>query len=248
MNLNSNDLVYYGNDRSLIVESYGTLNTDYTGLATATAIYTTRRDQWSRFPNIYTKHPIFSFMLMSSRKVSIDGAFARAECEYGGFQADQNENGGFTPPVYELVVGMSEEPITVHPKFTTNIAGTPTAPLNGAVFINVKTKDVSTVITPTTNAGWRFYEWEYDSKYYGVERYLDAGNVTWRKTQNAYYTYTAISRAGTVETPEGPAPRLNQNRNWLNMGTTITRKGAAVQMVTEWRASGRRPWNSTIYG
>lgn len=248
MNLIPLDLNYYG-QRGLITSDLGELVTDYTGLSTATAQFKIQRAQFSLLPKMNTAHPVFTFLGMSKRRIYFDGPWACAQCDYGGF--DPNEFGDFTAPVYELACGTEEEPIETHPKFATaDIAGTPSDPKNGAIFRHLESGALAYAgHAAASDDGYVFHSFKVGTELYGIERYLDAGTIIWRKTQNFRRGFAAIlNSAGKIDTPEGPAPNLASPRNWLNMGTTTTIHGSAEQAVTEWRASGKRGWNTKIYG
>lgn len=246
---------YFGNT-GIIIEDLGTLVTDRTALYTCSAVFSIKRNNWKQLPGLGAPHPIFVFIGMEHRELSFKGAYARATCNYAGID---NQVSDFTNPVYELSLGLSEEPISTHPDFITKIAGTPISPLHGAIF----EKNIAGAITTaragkkppeTSNNDYAFKEFSIilegtstQNPFGGVSAYLDA-QMTWKKTYNGRVHPSNISAAGTIERPDGPAPALGGARNWLNMGTTSSQRGSAVSISQEWRSSGRHGWNKLIYG
>lgn len=247
-------LIEYGGNSGVFVKNYGSLSTDYTGLSSASAEFMTKRENWAALPKILAPHPIFKFLGMTHSDVDLDEAWAIMRAEYKGALIPGGD--GFTSPVYELCVGLTEEPIETHPDFVSKIAGNPTNPKNGAMFRNLRNPNsIATAASKaTTNSGWVFIGFEISADrgstknpFYGIERYLDVGNITWRERRHGRRGTRAISEAGTVQNPRGPAPNLPARRNWMNMGTTSTDEGSATSFSTEWRASGPNGWNKTIY-
>jgi hypothetical protein len=245
----SQNIDYHGN-QGVIVKDFGRLTTDYTGLSSGSAVFSIPREKWAQLPKIYSPHPVFSFLGMSHSEVSMQDGFAIMEAEYRGVSLPQGE---FTTPTYELTIGVTEEPIETHPNFTTRLAGTATDPKNGSIWRHLESGIISTTRRKATDgsgyvfAGWELTQGGKVSPYYGIERYLDVGNITWRMKRHGRVGSTAINEAGTIQNPSGPHPTLPGKRNWMNMGTTMTQEGAAATFTTEWRASGPRGWDRNIY-
>lgn len=251
--------LYYHGSTGIITEDYGTLHTDRTSLSTCTAVFKIKQTSWTSLPNVNTPHPIFGYIGMESRDLSFSGGWAIAKCSYAGIDDSSSEG---TPPIYELVVGLSEEPIETHPKFVTDIAGTSVAPANGAVFEKlgndggiIATFSSTNPNPDQTNANCVFkkfltFKGKDLNPYAKGEVYLSATNMTWRKTYNIKASLSTIKNAGKIDRPEGSPPDLDPGGkiNWLNMGINMTKRGSAYTCVQEWRASGRQGWNKTVYG
>lgn len=244
------DHEYHGN-QGVILADPGMLTTKIDGLATCTAMFSTTATNYGALPDVNAFHPIFTFMQMEERELSLKGQFAIASCKYAGIQFD------FMPPTYELKVGLSDEPIETHPEFVNKIGGTPKQPLNGAVFRKIG-KDGATLRTAydgypdtdTKNYVFKEFQLFINGKlnpFAKVESYLESSCLTWSKTVNRRTPVSDIQQVGKIDNPQGPAPNLSTGRNWLFMGITQTRRGSAYQSVTEWRASGRRGWLQPIY-
>ncbi len=238
----------------LTVSDPGTLVTDRTGFITCTAVMKIRHDRANLMPDINSPHPVFgSILLMEHRALSLKGGFATAMCEYCGIL------GVSTTPVYQLFVGVGEEPISTHPKFKTDIGGTPVAPLNGARFRNVSNGTIVGVgltppVTTTTNIGYVFDSFEIMAnetdlnEFAGVSSYLEVSQITWRKTWNTLSTIPVdVSTVGKIVTPEGFPPTISP-RNWLDMGISVDYRPGINQLTHDWKASGLRKWNLIIYG
>jgi hypothetical protein len=245
------------------MEDAGTLVTDRAHLATCTATLRIRRDQWNgsdmnTLGNIGASHPIFTFVTMENRELSIQGPWAYAKCKYAGIESQYSING--TPPQYELIIGVSESPIATHTKFNqTNFAGTPMAPKNGANFRSVRfPNSVASETSPSLTSAFFVFD-SFDvftggatpalNPFAGVTSYLEA-NMTWRKSwkMDHYPTASDINHVGDIDGSPPQAPTLNSPRTWLNMGVSCShQRGSAYFWTQEWRASGRRGWNTVIY-
>lgn len=249
--LDNSHTLYYGKN-GIITEDPGTLVTDRTGLCTCTATFKIRLNLWSQLPNVGAGHPIFDFILMEKRELVLKGPWAIATCSYAGV-AFTDENGPEGQIVYELCSGVSEEPIETHPDFDKKIGGTPMAPENGANFRNIADGSIANKAKKaSTNDGYVFENFDLmvgaaKNDFAKIESYLEAGQLTWKKTWAAKASAEDLSNVGRIERPPGGAPRLPAKSTWLNMGITSTKRGSAYTMVQEWRASGRRGWNERIY-
>lgn len=227
-------LEYHGN-AGLITEKPGEVNTDIYGLETCTAVYKCPMDRLDLIPAMFSQHPIFTYLYMERRRVSIDPGFLTITCEYAGIP------GSITVPIYEIVWGTSEEPIETHPKFISDIAGTPSNPLNGAIFL-----DETGVLTQDDSRGI-FSGFRSGSEFAGVTSYLDLAQMTWRVTFMTTDRPVSLSGVGHISSPAGPAPSPSDGGNWLYVGLTYTQRGIIYSVQEEWRGSGRNGWNETIY-
>ncbi len=246
------NLSFYGN-HGIVTEDPGTLKISRTGMASCTGVFKIIKAKYLQLYPIGASHPVFTFMTLESSEISLKGAFAVQTANFTGVQAQYDD----LSPTYELVVGLSEEPIETHPKFKTDIGGTPTAPLNGAMFEDQQTKIIvfdGSDTSAATDDGYMFKGFMVINadgtlnEFAKVEHYLEASQLTWRRTTARKVSATSVSTVGKKATPKGPYPTLPSGRTWLYMGLTQTQKGSVYQVVEEWRASGRRGWNDDIYG
>ena len=258
--ISSTNLDFRGNT-GIILEDPGTLKISRTGMATCTAVFKIVKSKYLQLNQIGSPHPIFSFLTLDNSEIALSGAWAVQTCNYAGLQAQYDD----ASPTYELVVGLSEEPIETHPDWLTDIGGSAIDPDNGAIFERVVNGVPKTVQrgggTTNTNMGFLFkaFELNYDpitktaktdklNAFAKITHYLSACQVTWKRNTTRKVSAATIEKVGYIDTPKGQAPRLPSGRNWLNMGITQTQKGQVYQVSEEWRASDRRGWNTTIYG
>lgn len=137
---------------------------------------------------------------------------------------------------YQLDVSLSNESIETHPKFKTVIA----TESNGAQF------------DATTGEFQGFFKYPKDGltvsneEWIGVRDYLAPG-VIWRETSYGGDYSGVLSGIGKIDTPPGPCPSAPSGMNWLYVGGSASRQGGLMVRRREWRLSGPRGWNSTIY-
>ena len=257
--ISSSNLDFRGN-RGIILEDPGTLKISRTGMATCTATFKIVKAQYASLPPLGSSHPIFTFLTLDSSEIALSGAWAVLTGNYVGLQDKYDD----ASPTYELVVGLSEEPIETHPKWATHIGGTATAPINGAIYEKSVNGQPVTVQrgggTTNNNMGFLFkgFEITYDpvtktaktdklNDFAKTTHYLSACQVTWKRTTTRKASATQIAKVGYIDTPKGPAPSLPSPRKWLNMGITQSQTGQVYQVSEEWRASDFRGWNPAIY-
>lgn len=227
---------YHGN-QGLILVSKGTLNTDYYGLDSATAIWKCPMDKLNLIPNMLSQHPVWTWLSMEKRQVEHTPGYLIITGEYCGI------TGGSTPSVYELNYAGAEEPIETHPKFTSEIAGKPSSPLNGAVFIDPKTGAVSTDDATAVFDKFRTNVAGARNPFAGIMSYLSP-EATIREV---WLSTSPVSGAnlGRISAP-GFSVAI-AGGNWLFTGISFQQRGRIYQNTREWRGSGRNGWNSTIY-
>ncbi len=189
----------------------------------------------------YSVHPRFTSMGVS--KVNWNkgksGKFYRVTYTYEGFLNSLPE------PVYSLSSSLSEEPIELHPDFL-DIAGTPSAPLNGAIFV-----DPETNLITTDNAKGVFREFLATiggaaNLKAGIESYLSPG-ATWTEIYFATSRPTDLGSLGERDSPSGPQPSFGSGRDWLYSGCEYTRRGYIYEIRKTWLLSGRTGWDEDIY-
>ena len=73
--------------------------------------------------------------------------------------------------------------------------------------------------------------------------------VTWRESwvRNSAAKAAELNKIGEIDTPNGPAPALAGDRNWLRNGVTQTQEGKSFRLEVEWLASDRGGWDRDIY-
>jgi len=229
-------------------------------MATCTAVFKIVKSKYLSLNKIGSPHPIFTFLTLDNSEIALSGAWAVQTGNYAGLQAEYDDGS----PTYELVVGLSEEPIETHPKWASTIGGTAIKPYNGAIYEKNENGNITTVQrgggTTNTNRGYLFkgFMLNYDpiskaektdklNAYAKVTHYLSACQVTWKRNTTRKLPASEILKVGYIDTPKGPAPSLPDPRKWLNMGLTQSQKGQVYQVSEEWRASDVRGWIPAIY-
>jgi hypothetical protein len=226
----------------LILESAGSNVTDIYGLETCTAVF---KAVDGEVPAMFTYHPIFTWLHLERRRVDISPegfrGFTVTTAEFAGIS-------GPTVPIYELDLGLSEEPIETHPLFVSDIAGTASAPLNGAIFVDESTGRITSDEAHAVFSKFQTTIGGVRNPFAGISAYLDFSNSIWRKTQMLPTNPADLTTLGKIATPDGPVPALDTGQDWLFTGMSYVQRGLVFSVKWEWRASGRRGWNETIYG
>jgi hypothetical protein len=230
---------YFGNP-GLVIEVIGELSTDLYGLSTASLTAKCPQNRFDLVPPLFSYHPVWTNLNAERQRITIKEGFLWITMEYAGIF-------GITQPIYELCLGVGEEPIVTHPKFVLQIAGKPSAPLNGAIFLNPSTGKI------TRNDGIGVFD-RFSSQFSGqpnqfagLESFLDFSQAVWRKRQYQTYQPTDASYVGKILQPEGPAPYLGTGRNWILQSINFEQRGIVYGVTKEWRASGFRGWNQIVY-
>lgn len=224
----------------LIVES-GDVHTDIYGLETCTAVFKLPQDMTSAIPRMRAFHPIFTYLSMERRRVSITPGYLVITGEFAGIR------GGFTESIYELSLGCSDEPIETHPRFISEIGGSPSSPLNGAIFVDPSNGKKTTIDAIGVFDHFQLLDNRALNSLSGISSYLEASQMCWRERYCANSRPSDLSNVGHIATPAGPYPSPPSGGNWLYMGANYEQRGSCFFITREWRASGRRGWNQLIY-
>jgi hypothetical protein len=213
-------IIEYHGQSGLWVESYGVLHTDKYGLSTATAVWVSRANAIA-FPAIGSAHPLWNFVHIEKRNVSVEYGHCRTTCEYAGFE-------GVIPDILEWSSGVNEEPIQTHPDFL-SFAGKPSAPLNGSRWV-----DESGNKTTDDSVGVFDKFWSNPpNKWAGVTSYLlpvPVKRIT-SMTPSPDIRYTPGFLYG----------------GYLCTSATSTKRGIVYQNTFELRGGGPRGWNTDLY-
>lgn len=225
------DLLYYGD--SIIIVDPGEVVTDLFGLETSTVVWKIAENNSGAIPSMFSPHPDpnYPYLNLERRRIQKQDGWIVFTGDYAGVN-------GTSEAVYELTVGVQDEPIVSHPKFVSSIGGTPSAPLHGAVFLGPDGQ-----ITSDNSLG-QFAYFSVNSDFAGIEGYLAADFMTWRERYctNSLIVYNDI---GFISPPNGIVPVTAIN--WIKVSMNIEQRGLSYVVCNEWRAGGRRGWNNTIY-
>jgi hypothetical protein len=171
---------------------------------------------YNTYPSLFESHPTYPWLHLEKQKVDFTPGYVVVTSGYAGIAGGQSE----TTHIYELCLGLGEEPIETHPKFQSEIAGSPSSPLNGAIFIDFETGKK----TMDDNRGvFDRFQNTLDgvrNTFAGISAYLDLAQITWRER---YVTNTRPSDGSDIgykDTPSGPAPSVVAHAYWLYAGLT----------------------------
>ena len=148
-------------------------------------------------------------------------------------------------PYYELQGSLDQEPIESHPDFITDIAGKPSAPLNGAVFVDPETGQVTTDDDIGVFREFAATLAGAVNPKGGIEAFWSPG-AEWRAMSFTTTRPTTLGDLGKIDSPDGPNPTLS-GRNYLRWSEIYTRRGHIYQVTKTWKLSGRNGWDSDIY-
>lgn len=233
------DNIFIGTDG--FVESIGELNSDIYGLQTCETTFKYSQADFIDVTPAFEQNPFFPWLNCEATRVTEIPGFFIVTKRYAGV------SGGTSTPIYELTLGLGEDPIQTHKKFVSDIAGTPSAPLNGAYFIDPETGLLSTDDATGEFDHFRGLINGQLNLFAGISTYLNLSNVCWRERYVTTQRPTDMTTIGYIDSPHGPAPNLPPDANWLNMGTSYEQRGLCYFVTNEWRGSGPRGWNPIIY-
>lgn len=147
-------------------------------------------------------------------------------CDYIGLIYDP------TPPVWEMVGTLSEDPIETHKDFVSKIGGSQGAERNRAVFDEDTGEFICFPADAPNNLG-------------GTRSYL-VPSVVWRKT---WWSSTAPFPAdlGVVVPRPSQIALPNSVKNGIGSNFTYRQIGFYYQISEEVMGSGKKGWNSLIY-
>ena len=139
--------------------------------------------------------------------------------------------GSLPDPEYTLDRATHNEPLATHPLWTTQIAGTPASPLNGAIFVDPITGALSTATTAV------FKGWTTGSIFEGVEDYLLAGStytISYADTSPPDLTGVGqIVDGGPDEAPDAP-----DGSYWIFTGASSTQHGNIYRIQETYLLTG----------
>jgi hypothetical protein len=229
----------HGNS-GLILDASGELSSDRYGLWTGRCRFRFPPKKWELLPAGLAPHPHAPWALAEKQTVSFTPGLWTLTVEYAGTPVESSE------PVYESRRGTGQEPIETHPKFVSHIAGTPSSPLNGALFVDeegLPTADNQRGIF----RGFRLIVDGGRNPYAGLNAYLAVNNTIWSKswTQKKKPSQSAV---GKISSPDGPQPGYPGGVNWISLGVDYTLRGGAFACNAQWLGSGPGGWNDVVYG
>lgn len=231
----------HGND-GLNLSSAGEITVDRAGLWTGSCLFTFPVGRLDLLPLVGSGHPYATFMVAERSRITFSPGLWRLSVDYAGSNEEESV------PQYELSPGTGNESIEVHDRFLSHLAGKPSAPLNGAIFRNPETGEVTTSDEPGT--------WQFDrfsvllgdgtlNPFAGQEAFIAQNNTVWTKSwtrRSAPSSYKVH-----IGAPDGPNPDYGGATNWLALPIAYTLRGNVYSCRAQWIASGPRGWNPLVY-
>lgn len=256
---------------ALEVQPKWPISNDGFGLLEGTVSFTTTVDNAGSIPVKRDSHPhderLKCWKVQSTTR---KGGLIDVEANYVGIESGMN-----TEPQVQITVGSTTDPIDTHNEFVTKIGGKPSAPLNGAIFVDAITGDAT-----TNDAKGVFSEFSL-IKTTGTkkERNIMAGIKSYYSptitikgvmyTRSQIFTQRLVGSMGKT-TVSGNVRKLNllpewakytvedlmnnskaegyyQPRNWLITGVNVEQYGAIYKMTYDLTLGGILGWNSYIY-
>lgn len=236
------DWTYFGKDE-LKLQSGGELITDRKGLATGRLAFKVRPGRWDLMPRLNSAHPHAPFAGMEKRVVRFTPGFWQVFCDYAGCEVEESE------PVYDFNPGTGNEPIETIDNFVSQVAGKPSAPINGAIFRDPETGAISTNDDTGVFDRFSIMKDGEPNPWAGLVEYLAANNTSWTKSWTRRSQPSGAGRPlQVVNTPPGREPSFDgANYNWLQLPVAYTQRGRAYDCRQVWLLSGPRGWNRIVY-
>jgi hypothetical protein len=170
-----------------------------------------------------TRHPKDTRAVCTDFKLTYSkGGKAKIDANYFGIISDP------TPIRIEFPGGSGQDPIETHPNFL-QFAGTPQAPLNGAIF---------------DDEDGRFLGFG-EGEFAGVTSYIIPNVIV----NVSYYTYRLpnVDGVGKIAREVLPFTRPKGVRNWLLIGMPYRQIGSFFYVTQQLLGSGPGGWNNRIY-
>lgn len=236
------ELTYHGKP-GLHLQSGGELTTDKKGLVTGRLFYKVVPGRWDLMPRVGSGHPLAPFAGVEKRTVRFTPGFWQVFCDYAGCETEESE------PVYDFNPGVGNEPIETIDNFVSQVAGKPSAPINGAIFRDPSTGNITTDDEVgmfdrfTTTRDGEANPWA------GLVEYLAANNTSYLKSWTQRSKPGGASRPlEVVNEPPGNAPTFDgANYNWLKFPVAYSKRGFAYECRQMWLLSGPKGWNRVVY-
>lgn len=229
---------YHGRS-GLILDAAGELSADRTGLWTGRCKFKFPATRWDLLPGALAVHPYAPWAVSEKQTVLFTPGFWTLNVEYAGTPVESS------PPVYESRRGTGQEAIQTSPRFVSHIAGRPSAPLNGAIFV-----DPNGDITTDDNLGvfekFRLIVDGEQNPLAGLNAYLGVNATIWSKSWTQR-SKPSQGNVGKIDTPSGDYPDYGDGSNWLNLGVDYTQRGNVFTCHEQWMGSGPGGFSPIVY-
>jgi len=227
--------VIKGEIEDIFIQPDRSINEKNDGTLEGQVVYKCQKEQESDLPVIGTPHPDTTLMeCYNISKTHNSNGLITATASFFGLTASQ------TDPVISYSGGNNQEPIETHPDFITELAGTSSAPKNGAIFDD-------------NGEFLRFGGGAQDTNeppFRGVEYYLTPSTqITlsyWTDKvptlKDRLHIYDKISGVSGQELKTPP-----DVENFLLLDTPYRQVGSYYQVTEQYLGSGPDGWNEKIY-
>lgn len=224
-----------------ILEHSGKIKSDRYGLWTGRCRWSVLDGRMDLLPQIGEVHPRAPWMKIEDRDITFSAGRWLVDCSYVG--ADVIDS----VPVHELQRNTNTEPIETHQDFVSLIAGKPSAPLNGALFVD---EDGNPTADDKRGIFHRFrlvLESGERNLLAGTTGFLSPSNTLWTKSWTSKTKPTDGGNVGKIDTPEGGPPSY-AGCDWLYVGMQYTERQDVYSIRKVWMLSAKGGWNPLIYG
>lgn len=224
------------------LQSGGELVTQRNGLVTGRLAWKVPVGDWRSMPKVADSHPLAWFVTVEKRTVVFGKGFWIAHCEYAGVETDVAE------PVFDFNPATGTDPVETSNRFVTKIGGKPSAPKNGAIFV-----DFESGVETNDDARGVFDRFKLiidgeKNPFAGMEEIITANNTTWTKSWAQRTKPTGGNKPVRIGTPEGEYPEFPEGYNWLEFPTAYSKRGSAYDCRKVWLLSGENGWREEAYG
>lgn len=224
--------------QGVIIQPGWELVTDRFGLVTGQVRFKVTPKKWQSFPRVGSAHPGAGFCFMDRRKVVTSPGFWTIVGDYTGVEVEASDK------VFELQRSTRQEPIETHPEFVTQIGGKPSAPKNGAIFV-----DETGFPTSDDEIGvFENFRISIDGSrnpLAGADSYLAPTNTVWTAQWTSRAKPSPGANVGKIDnSPTGGPPDYGDGWSWLYTGLAYTERAGAYSARESWLL-GR--WIPTVY-
>jgi len=223
----------------LILAAAGELSADRYGLYTGRCQFKFPPGEWSLLPGGGAVHPHAPWAVSEKQTVLFTPGFWTLNVEYAGTPIE------VSPPVYESRRGTGQEAIQTNPRFVSHIAGKPSAPLNGAIFLDPN-GDVTTDDVLGTFDKFKLIVDGKRNELFGLNAYLAVNNTIWSKSWTQR-SKPSQDNVGKIATPSGPYPNYGAGSNWLDLGVDYTQRANVYACHQQWMGSGPGGFSTIVY-
>lgn len=218
------DTDYQGGMVTPELSDVSSIITDRYGISTGSATFKVRTVNAEAYIGWGGNHPHADWMKRERTILNFKPGFAEIVVEYVGIPNQ------YTDPVVDYIDTASQEPIATHPKFTSDLAGTPDNPLNNAYF------------DPDSGA---FDHFGSGTELTGVVDYL-SGQVTRRVTicgcRDPEFLQDSVGQVGVGSYGDAMARATE-----LFIGFNGEQRGDIFRVALDFRQPGLRGWSTLVY-